>query len=699
MGLKNKLAIVLVVSMLLSMFSIFNVSSVNAQVDEPTLDPSDIPKFVNQLVIPPVYIPSYTYDYKNHQWIQNYRVDMTEFTEQILPTMDENGIPTGFAQTTVWGYGGIAKDAVTGKYLGYFRNSPGATFEITKGLPSQVTWINKITTPEMFAVDPTLHWANPNNIPMMTAIEQAGLGLAPPYPPGYDGNPIYVDEQTTLNPDGWDAQSPVPLVTHVHGAIVRSDSDGGPEQWFTATGVHGQDYATTKPTSANSAVYYYPNDQQPATIWYHDHALGVTRLNVMSGLAGFYLIRDPCDTIAKKLPTGQYEIPIAIQDRSFNTDGSMWFPSEGNSPTDHPYWNPEFFGNTIMVNGKVWPNLDVDRGQYRFRVLDGSNARFYNMQLKVDGTGEIVPFTQIGTDGGYLQSAVQLTSLLIAPGERVDILVDFSKLAPGTKVIMTNDANAPYPDGDPVEIGNTDQIMQFTVGNKLGFKARNLPPLLEPTLKGSFPTLVADSPSRTLPYFEEMNNGEPVGVFLNGQKWMGVITETPKVGSTEDWWLVNPTGDTHPIHTHLAQFQVVYRQAFDAVQYEADWMALNGPVPVANDVVPQTLSVQSYLTGQPEYPPANEKGWKDTIQTPPGYVTVIRIRWAPQDTPVTGPHAAKPGVNLYSFDPSYGPGYVWHCHILDHEDNEMMRPYQVMGATQPNHPPYFPWKYNNWGKC
>ena len=178
--------------------------------------------------------------------------------------------------------------------------------------------------------------------------------------------------------------------------------------------------------------------------------------------------------------------------------------------------------------------------------------------------------------------------------------------------------------------------------------------------------------------FEAMSPAdEPLGLFLNGQKWGGVLTETPRVGSTEDWWLVNPTADTHPIHTHLTQFQLVYRIPFNATAYEADWMALNGMVPVPEDVVPQTLSVEPYLIGPPELPTANEKAWKDTIQTHPGYVTVIRIRWAPQDAPIYGPHAPKAGVNLYDFNPTTGPGYVWHCHILEHEDNEMMRPYRV----------------------
>jgi len=671
---KKIIAFLFVATMLASLFSIFSIPTTNAQ-PQPTLDPSTIPKYVDQLVIPPVYVPSYSYDWKTRQWAQEYKITMSQFTQQILPTTDALNNPTGFPKTTVWGYGGYAKDAVTGKFLGFLQFSPSCTFETVKSLPVRVTWINNITQPSLFAVDPTLHWANPNNIPM-----NMGMGPSPPgtptapfptFPPGFDG--------TQENPAGyyWNAQSPVPLVTHLHGAVVRSDSDGGPEQWFTATGLHGADYRTTQPTSPNSAVYYYPNDQEPTTLFYHDHALGMTRLNVASGLAGFWIIKDPCDPITYKLPSGKYDIPLAIQDRSFNTDGSMWFPTEGINPDIHPYWNPEFFGNTIMVNGKLWPNLNVDRGQYFFRIVDGSNARFYNMSLTVVGTGETVPFTQIMTDGGYMQSAVQMNSLLIAPGERAGILVDFSKLAPGTKVIMNNNANAPYPTGDPVD-QNTNQIMQFTVGSNCGFKAKTLPATLADTLRGAFPTLKPTNLNRTLPYFEEMGDNGPLGVFLNGQRWSGVLTETPKVGSTEDWWLVNPTMDTHPIHTHLTQFQVVCRIPFNATAYQKDWIALNGMVPVPMDVVPQKLSVLPYLTGPPEQPAANEHAWKDTIQTPPGYVTVIRIRWAPQDIPVSGPCAARAGINYYPFDPTFGPGYVWHCHIIDHEDNEMMRPYVVV---------------------
>lgn len=653
-----------------------NVNVANAQppVDEPTLDPLSIPKYTNQLVIPPVYVPHWTYDSKTKKLVQEYKVDMSEFYQQILPTVDASGLSTGFNQTKVWGYGGNAKDAITGKYLGYFRFSPGSTFETFKDVPVRVTWINRIKTPSLFAVDPTIHWANPNNIPMaMMNMSMPGAPQPPfpSFPPGFDG--------TVENPPGyfWNAQSPVPLVTHLHGAIVRSDSDGGPEQWWTANGLHGPDYRTTKPTSANAAVYYYPNEQEPTTLFYHDHALGITRLNVASGLAGFYIIKDLKDCVDDLLPSGKYNIPLAIQDRSFNVDGSMWFPSEGINPDIHPYWQPEFFGNTVMVNGKVWPNLNVDKGQYQFSIVDGSNARFYNISLTVAGTGATVPFTQIATDGGYLKSAVKLNWLVVAPGERVGILIDFSKLPSGAKVIMNNTANAPFPDGDPADPDTVGQIMQFTVTNRTGFRARTLPTILNPTLKGAFPTLKPTNLTRTLPFFEEMGPDGPLGVFLNGQKWAGVLTETPRVGSTEDWWLVNPTADTHPIHTHLTQFQLVYRIPFNATAYEEDWIALNGMPPLPENVVPTTLSVEPYLTGPPELPTANERAWKDTIQTPTGYVTVIRIRWAPQDSPVYGPCAPKPGVNQYPFDPTIGPGYVWHCHILDHEDNEMMRPYKV----------------------
>jgi spore coat protein A len=607
----------------------------------PTLNPKTIPKFVDQLVIPPVYQPTNVYDANNVLIRQDYTVDMTEFTEQVLPT--------GFPATTVWGYGGNVVQITGTTTSGYFRYSPGATFEATKGVPVQVTWQNKITTPNMFAVDPTLHWANPNGMAMpMQPV------TAPAFPPGYP-----------------EAQSPVPLIPHLHGAEVQSTSDGHPDAWFTSTGQHGTAYNTAAPTTSDSAVFYYPNSQPATTLWYHDHALGITRLNVMSGLAGFYLLRDTADPIAPLLPSGANEIPIVIQDRSFNLDGSFWFPSVGLNPTIHPYWQPEFFGNTIMVNGKTWPNLVVKPELYRFRLLDGSNARFYTLSLTFANKGTTVPFTQIGGDGGYLPAPAIMKSLTIAPGERADILIDFSAFPAGTKLILTNTAKAPYPGGAPVDPQTTGQIMQFTVQAETP-----IIPAALPTTLTTMPALTPDAPSRMLTLTEVMGPLGPTEILLDGQKWSAPISETPRVGSTEDWIIINPTADTHPIHLHLVQFEVISRQSFQVNKYMKDWTALNGMPPLLNPTV-NVASITPYLTGKAQAPATNEMGWKDTVQAPTGMVTIIRVRFAPLNAPTSGAGAPTPGTNLYPFDPIVGPGYVWHCHILDHEDNEMMRPYAV----------------------
>ena len=612
------------------------------------IDPTSIPKFVNQLPKPPHYEPFiinvrvkakekiygdivkwHTKKEKRHL----YFVDVSEFKQQILPE--------SFPETTVWGYGGLIKDSQTGK-LKYSRSAPGATFEAEKNIPVMVKWINRLIGPHLFAVDPTLHWANPNNMSMDPPMPW------PKFPPGFP-----------------QAQRPVPIVTHLHGGEVPSIYDGHPEAWFTYNGRKGSAFATS--------LYTYPNKQEPTTLWYHDHALGITRLNVYAGLAGFYLLRDSdnCkndNSHGEKLilPVDKYEIPIAIQDRSFNTDGSFAFNNVGINPDIHPYWVPEFFGDTIMVNGKVWPNLDVDRHQYRFRLLNGSNARFYNLTMS-NG----MKFIQIGSDGGFLPKPVELSSLLIAPGERADILIDFSGIAPGTLITLLNDANAPFPIGDAPDPNTTGQIMQFTVPAKAYATVK--PPKL-PDKLNCIPTLIPDSLQRILTLNEVMGpNGTPVTVLLNGLKWSAPITELPIVGSTEEWVIANLTADTHPIHLHLVQFQLFNRQNFNAMEYMSKWEEINGIPPLDHPTV--ILPIESYLDGAPIEPDDNEKGWKDTIKMNPNQVTRILVRFAPQDV---APSNVKPGENLYSFNPTLGPGYVWHCHILDHEDNEMMRPYKVL---------------------
>jgi FtsP/CotA-like multicopper oxidase with cupredoxin domain len=235
----------------------------------------------------------------------------------------------------------------------------------------------------------------------------------------------------------------------------------------------------------------------------------------------------------------------------FNTDGSLLFNNVGINPDIHPYWVPEFFGDTIIVNGNAWPNLNVDRHQYRFRVLNGSNARFFNLKMSNGMT-----FIQIGSDGGFLPKPAQLASLLIAPGERADILVDFSELTPGTKIRLLNEANAPFPGGDSPDPNTIGQIMQFTVpvNSPEPEKPKKLPEKLN-----SIPQLKPDV-KRILTLNEVMGPNGPTMVLLNGQMWMAPISETPRVGSTQEWVIANLTMDTHPIHLHLVQFQLLNRQ-------------------------------------------------------------------------------------------------------------------------------------------
>jgi FtsP/CotA-like multicopper oxidase with cupredoxin domain len=273
-------------------------------------------------------------------------------------------------------------------------------------------------------------------------------------------------------------------------------------------------------------------------------------------------------------------------------------------------------------------------------------------------------------------TATPLTSLTIAPGERADILIDFSNVAPGSTILVRNTAKAPFPKGAAADPRTIGQLLQLRVTANAGFQKgvalpATLPALLNPTLTaGVFPNLPTPSRTRVLTLAEAMGALGPLEVLLDGQKWMAPYSENPINGATEEWQIVNPTADSHPIHLHLVQFQLVSRQKFNVRKYTTDWAAANSVMwPLMEALMSPTqqtaLPLSSYLQGQPKMAPPNEQGWKDTIIMNPGEVTTIRVRWAQQDG------------NPYTFDPTVGPGYVWHCHILEHEDNEMMRPYQV----------------------
>jgi len=737
------------------------------------LDPLIIPKYVDDLVIPPV-MPTSTNQPGTIP--ADYNIAVRQFRQQILPT------GFGFAATPVWSYG-LAEDPVNhvapNPAVSTF-NYPAFTIETqATGIYGPgagdvtVRWINDLQDangplPHLLGpvVDQTLHWANP-----------AATGCRM-------GDPNRTDCATD-NPDPY--LGPVPIVTHVHGAHVNPDSDGYPEAWWlpsSASAIYTPtgslfDEAITNNDVPGSAYYSYRNDQPATTLWYHDHSLGMTRLNVYAGPAGFWMIRDNDDTggppvdlnnpsvgdnllglpgpapgYGSSPATGPfYEIPIVIQDRSFNPDGTLFYPANraffeglnpagGTPPTiDIPFigdptfssdiastWNPEAFFNTMVVNGKTWPVLNVEPRRYRLRLLNGCNSRFLNLAMfQVNKAGNLLkgskwelPFYQIGAEQGFLPNVVQISTgyatllpgggiiprkltrapnkdqaLLLGLAERADVIVDFSNLPPGTIVRMINTApDAPFggfPDvaADPATTG---QVMQFVVGALPAGVDNSLPPqnldlaavaespLNAPTTdprnvslneEESVEVCVQIDPKGNITYLQTVLPGTtfwadcttaggvpfapkaallgqvdlagvvPVGIPL---KWTDsggpgavlkvvplttggtvnvTVTENPAVGATEDWWIYNFTMDAHPIHLHLVRFNVVGRTLFDGV-------------------TPAPIGIQAW-----------ETGFKDTVIAYPGEITQVRAKFDIEGL------------------------YVWHCHIVEHEDNEMMRPYIV----------------------
>jgi FtsP/CotA-like multicopper oxidase with cupredoxin domain len=435
---------------------------------------------------------------------------------------------------------------------------------------------------------------------------------------------------------------------HLHGGNTAPSSDGHPEDTF----MPGQGHP-----------YFYNNNQEAANLWYHDHALGLTRLNVYAGLAGAYWLRDQFDTGSPGnpigLPTGEYEVPIVVQDKLFDIDGNVAYPlGEFGS-----IWSPEFFGDVAIVNGKAFPNLNVDRGLYRFRMINGSNSRVYNLRLS---NGQVMYV--IGGDGGLLNAPVPVSRLTLAPGERADLLIDFSGLAAGTRIVMTNNAPTPFPDGPrSVRRGGVPlkDIMQFTVGPAAGF-----PGVIPETLRATPIAPITPIRVRNVSLVEIMDpeTGVPLTALLNNLMWESEQIEKPVVDTVEQWNIINTTGDTHPIHLHLVMFQILGRQKFHAEEYlEMFYPEIDDPETAGMGPHPAPSADQfAFARAQP--PAAYESGWKDTVKANPGEITRILVPF--------GANAA-PGV---PFGNSFLGEYVWHCHILEHEDNEMMLPYEVVAA-------------------
>jgi spore coat protein A len=659
-----------------------------AQIPGGTLDPNDVTKFVTPMLIPPVMPRTGTIRLPGGKPADYYEISMKQFKEQILPA--------GHPETAVWGYGGQSAQSNRGLLI---HHAPSLTIEATWKRPVRVKWSNELVDadggylPHLLSVDPTLHWANP----------PGGTG-------GRDTRPDYTGQPTPGPYTG-----PVPIVTHVHGAVgVADDSDGYAEAWYlpaannipTGFATNGTWYEFFAGKAANSygvswgpgfAVFQYPNHNRASTIWYHDHALGMTRLNVYAGPAGFYLIRGgpagdkavldsrtgqtavlpgPAPREGDKFPPNKpyREIPIAIQDRSFKMDGSLFYPDTreffDGIVRDYipdgefsPIWNPEFFGNMIMVNGNTWPFQTVEQRRYRLRFLNGCQSRFLILEF---GQMPGVEVWQIGNEGGFLAAPVNITAdhgnrLLMGLAERADVIVDFTNVPLGNYVLANVGPDEPFGGGVPGEDfevadpGSTGQIMEFRVVPALGIDDST--PLQFLQLPAITP-LPAETVTRPLAMIEKAAEGEgeeeeeiegPVAALLGTVEsgmaterlWMDRVTENPAVGDTELWEFYNTTADAHPMHIHEIAFEVVNRE---------------GLVTEEDEVV-QPIQLDGNITS----PEPWESGFKDTVIAYPGQVTRVRARFE------------TPGQ------------FVWHCHIVEHEDNEMMRPYRI-GPTQPGQP-------------
>jgi FtsP/CotA-like multicopper oxidase with cupredoxin domain len=692
-------------------------------------------------------------------------ISICEFKAQILPE-GTTDTATGLLiplETWVWGYQ-IGDTCVPFPKHSYI----GPVVVAERGKATQLTFINQLGEAPLSNVlayknntDQTMHWADPINGETNNCAHQADLGYLP-------------QGECLLNYFG-----PIAAAVHLHGGEVPPELDGGPDSWFSGvpdpanagafyrghgyytrevyalpvlphadfppgvmifdreTGAYYRNDADswTETTEVDRATFVYPNTQEAANIWFHDHILGMTRLNVYAGIAGAYVITEPGAT-NPDLGAVTDLVPLVIQDRTFDTNGQLWFGAGGATP-EHPYWVPEFIGDVIVVNGAAWPNMVVEPKRYRFLFLNGSNARGYDIFNVVPTLAGDLPGPDIwvvGTDGGYLDAPVKVDytgageKLVLLPGERYEVIIDFTNFA-GAFIEMRNTAGTPYPLGDPVVPGLTDTIMQFEVKGKAKSPGIVYDPVAgdplrtDPIIRLDDLAAAPDVVRRQLTLNEVDGILAPREALLNNTKWHGkqifegggttdpnsvgprvqndftsvdyngietYYSEQPDEGSMEVWEIINITADAHPIHLHLVQFQLLGRQPINAVEYAAAYDALfpgamylpgygppmNYNIPNGDEALGGNPAPSPYFVDMGDFGPARgpepfEYGWKDTVTAYPGEVTRIAVRWAPTDTPTDTTEG-------FPFVPDEGHGYVWHCHILDHEDNEMMRPTQII---------------------
>lgn len=441
----------------------------------------------------------------------------------------------------------------------------------------------------------TRFWGYGGSVPGPTIETRSGKGVLVEFPSEL---PLQHFLPIDHNLMGAEVNQPaVRTVVHLHGAKTPPFSDGYPENWYVP---------------GKSVLYHYPNEQEPAQLWYHDHAMGINRLNIYAGMFGLFMIRDEVED-ALDLPKGKYEIPLVFFDRFLTPEGQLYYPA---SLRKEAPWVPEVFGTAMLINGKLLPYLEVEPRLYRFRILNASNARFYHFSF-----ANRLGFSQIGSDGGLLPAPVSVKILSMAPGERCDVVIDFSEHAGETFTLRNDILN----------------VMQIRVAKTTQTNATPLPKALR-----SVPKIAESSAVRTriltLDEVDDLLN-EPVTHLLNGTRWHEPVTENPTIDTTEIWSLVNMTDDAHPIHLHLVRFQILDRRSFDQTDFR--------------------FRKKLRYTSPPIPPEPGEAGWKDTVRADPAMVTRIIVHFS-----------------------GYTGRYVWHCHILEHEDNEMMRPYEVLPASK-----------------
>jgi spore coat protein A, manganese oxidase len=646
--------------------------------------PFGLRKFIQPLPgLGPTGIPVATPNTTQFPGSDYYRIRMGAFTQQLHPDLPG---PAHF-----WGYADVTDGkAPNHRYL-------GGVIVARKDRPVRITAVNDLPSTHPLPVDTSL------------------MGAGPDQP----------ENRATL---------------HLHGGFVPWTSDGGPFTWFSPDGRHGESFLNPG-AAANEAEYYYPNQQSARLMWYHDHALGITRLNAYVGIASAYVITD--DYEQELIRTGvlpDIGIPLVIQDKSFiphtgnpelagrGGPGDLWYPSVYEKADEAGLWDygpdvdppahipnqqlplpscvPEFFSDTLLVNGAIYPYLEVEPRIYRFRILNASQARFYNLQLyyavsdhptEADLSRIGPAFVQIGTEGGFLPAPVILNdrprplvvdpetgnpvgyNLLLGPAERADLLIDFSHAPVGSKLILYTDAPAPFPGGDAVNdfatVGtspDTRTIMQFRVVAPAApmalARAAGPRERLARTATTLTNALAATKPilgrrlhryTRDLTLNEDFDDWGRLIQRLGTSTQTGVDnqglptwasnyddepTEVLRAGAHEIWRIFNLTGDTHPIHFHLFNVQVLGRARFDAVGDSFE---------LAEDL---------------RSPDPNEMGPKETVRMNPGEVTVVAV----DATLPTVPFAVPPSPRIG------GHEYVWHCHILEHEEHDMMRPMVVM---------------------